>query len=119
VLRLTPDKHLSVVVSEKQVSPGGIAIHKDGRIFVAAMNLVQGTGEIIAVKPDGAEKQTIVPSDAGYMPNDLVFDRDGGLYFTDFRGTSTDPRAVSITSHRIRRPSLLCCLMSQWRMASH
>jgi lactonase len=42
VLRLTPDKHLSVVVSEKQFSPGGIAIHKDGRIFVAAMNLEQG-----------------------------------------------------------------------------
>lgn len=92
VLRLTPDKHLSVVVSEKQVSPGGIAIHKDGRIFVAAMNLVQGTGEIIAVKPDGSEKQTIAPFEAGYMPNDLVFDRDGGLYFTDFRGTSTDPK---------------------------
>jgi lactonase len=26
------------------------------------------------------------------MPNDLLFDRDGGLYFTDFRGTSTDPK---------------------------
>jgi lactonase len=91
VLRVTPDKHLSVVVSQKQVSPGGIAIHKDGRIFVAAINLVQGTGEIIAVKPDGAERQTIVPSDAGYMPNDLVFDPNGGFYFTDFRGTSTKP----------------------------
>jgi lactonase len=92
VLRLTPDKHLSVVVREKQGSPGGIAIHKDGRIFVAAINLVQGMGEIIAMKPDGAEKQTIVPSNAGYMPNDLVFDPNGGFYFTDFRGTSTDPK---------------------------
>lgn len=92
VVRLTPDKHLSVVVSEKQVSPGGIAIHKDGRIFIAAINLVERTGTIIAVNPDGAERQTIVPLEAGYMPNDLVFDGDGGLYFTDFRGTSTEPK---------------------------
>jgi len=34
--------------------------------------------------------RTIVPSSAGYVPNDLVFDSDGGFYFTDFRGTSTD-----------------------------
>ena len=92
VLRLTPDKHLSVVMSEKHMSPGGIAIHKDGRIFVAAINLVERTGDIAAVKPDGTDRQTIVPFEAGYMPNDLVFDRDGGLYFTDFRGTSTDPK---------------------------
>jgi lactonase len=92
VLRLTPDKHLYVVVNEKQVSPGGIAIYKDGRIFVAAINLVERTGDIVAVNPDGSDRQTIVPLDAGYMPNGLVFDRDGGLYFTDFRGTSTDPK---------------------------
>jgi lactonase len=91
VLRLTPEKRLSVVVSEKQVSPGGIAIHEDGRIFIAALNLVERTGDIIAVKPDGTDRQTIVRLDAGYMPNDLVFDRNGGLYFSDFRGTSTDP----------------------------
>lgn len=91
ILRLTPDKHLSVVVSEKQVRPGGIAIHEDGRIFFAALNLEEHTGEIVAVKPNGADRQTIVPLDAGYMPNDLVFDRNGGLYFSDFRGTSTDP----------------------------
>jgi lactonase len=92
VLRLTPDKHLSVVVSEKRVTPGGIAIHKDGRIFVAAINLAERTGDIIAVRPDGADGQTIVPLEAGYMPNDMVFDGEGGLYFTDFRGTSTDPQ---------------------------
>jgi lactonase len=80
------------VETEKQVSPGGIAIHKDGRIFIAAINLVERTGTIIAVKPDGTDGQTIVPLDAGYMPNDLVFDGNGGLYFTDFRGTSTDPK---------------------------
>ena len=28
---------------------------------------------------------------AGYMPNDLIFDRHGGIYFSDFRGISTEP----------------------------
>jgi lactonase len=92
VLRLTPDERLSTVVSVKDVGPGGIAIHKDGRIFIAAMNLVSGTGFIIAVKPDGTGMETIVPASAGYVPNDLVFDAHGGIYFSDFRGISTEPK---------------------------
>ena len=36
--------------------------------------------------------QTVVPATAGYMPNDLVFDAHGGLYFSDFRGISTEPK---------------------------
>ena len=47
---------------------------------------------IIAVEPDGSGMRTIVPPEAGYMPNDLVFDARGGFYFTDFRGASTDPK---------------------------
>jgi lactonase len=92
VLRLTPDKHLSTVVTLDDVAPGGLAVHKDGRLFIAAMNLTKGTGSIMTVKPDGTDMQTIVPVTAGYMPNDLVFDARGGLYFSDFRGISTEPK---------------------------
>jgi lactonase len=92
LLRLTPDMQLSTVVHLNDVAPGGIAIHRDGRIFMAAMNLVKGTGSIVAVKPDGTGMQTIVPAAAGYMPNDLVFDARGGIYFSDFRGISTEPK---------------------------
>jgi lactonase len=92
VLRLTPDKRLSTVMTLDDAAPGGIAIHKDGRIFVAALNLVKGTGLIVAVKPDGTGRQMIVPATAGYMPNDLVFDAHGGFYFSDFRGISTEPK---------------------------
>ncbi len=91
VLRLTRDQRLSTVVSLNDVSPGGLAIHTDGRIFIAAMNVPKGTGLIAAVKPDGTGMQTIVPATAGYMPNDLVFDAHGGFYFSDFRGISTEP----------------------------
>jgi lactonase len=92
VLRLTPDKRVSTVVKLNGLSPGGLAIHKDGRIFIAAMNLPKRTGSILTVKSDGTGMQTIVPATAGYMPNDLVFDAHGGLYFSDFRGISTEPK---------------------------
>jgi lactonase len=92
VLRLTPDQQLSTVVREAKLAPGGLAIHKGGRLFIAALDIPQGVGSIAAVKPDGSGRQAIVPPEAGYMPNDLVFDARGGFYFTDFRGASTDPK---------------------------
>ena len=91
VLRLTPEKRLSTVVTLDALSPGGLA-HKDGRLFIAALDIPKGIGSIVAVNPDGSEMQMIIPPEAGYMPNDLVFDAEGGFYFTDFRGTSTEPK---------------------------
>ena len=92
VLRLTPDRRLSTIVSLDELGPGGLAVHKDGRVFIAAMDLAKGIGAVLAVEPDGSGMQAIVPPEAGYMPNDLVFDARGGFYFTDFRGASTDPK---------------------------
>ena len=90
VLRLTPDRQLSTVL-KMELNPGGIAIHRDGRLFVAALDIPNGLGSISAVRPDGSGLRTVVPTQAGYLPNDLVFDARGGLYFSDFRGTSTVP----------------------------
>jgi len=92
VLRLTPDRRLSTVVTLDKLGPGGLAIHKDGRIFIAAMDLDKGVGSVLVTEPDGSGVQAIIPPEAGYMPNDLVFDAQGGLYFTDFLGASTDPK---------------------------
>jgi lactonase len=52
----------------------------------------------MAVNPDGSGLRTIIPPEAGYMPNALVFDAGGGFYFTDFRGSSTDPTGVLYAS---------------------
>lgn len=91
VLRLTPDKKLSTIATLDALSPGGLALHTDGRLFIAALDFVKGMGAIFAVNPNGSGMQTIIAPDAGYLPNDLVFDSEGGFYFTDFKGTSTKP----------------------------
>lgn len=92
VMRASKEKQLTTLVTLDNFSPGGLALHKDGRLFIAALNLEQGLGTIIAVKPNSSEIQTIIPAEAGYLPNDLVFDKHGGFYFTDFSGTSTKPK---------------------------
>lgn len=97
VLRLTPDKQLSTVVTLKDFAPGGLAFHPDGRLFIAALNLERGQGTIVALPAassetrakTGADAETIIPSQFGYLPNDLAFDATGGFYFTDFKGTAT------------------------------
>ncbi len=95
VLKLTPDRKLSTVYTETNLHPGGIAIHKDGRIFIAAVGPINSAGQfhagsVIAFDADGRNMKVIVPSSAGYVPDDMVFDSEGGFYFTDFRGTSTE-----------------------------
>ena len=89
VLCLSPDRVLTTRYTDAALQPAGIAVHRDGRIFVAAVGNFTA-GRVIALGADGGE-QTIVPASAGYVPNDLVFDSNGGFYFTDFRGTSTNP----------------------------
>ncbi len=95
VLRLSPDRKLTTVYTEKDLHPAGIAVHKDGRIFVACVGPVGSkghfdSGSVIAINPDGSNRQVIVPPSAGYVVDDMVFDHEGGFYFTDFRGTSTE-----------------------------
>ncbi len=90
VFRLTPDRRLSTVVPANALNLGGLAVHKDGRIFAAGTGGFK-RGSIVSVQSDGSDMRTVVPPEAGYVINDLVFDALGGFYFTDFRGTSTDP----------------------------
>jgi lactonase len=94
ILRLSPEQRLTTIYEDAQLHPAGLAVHRDGRIFVAALGAIDGNGQfaagtVIALSPDGRERQTIVAPDAGHVVDDLVFDSAGGFYMTDFRGTST------------------------------
>lgn len=54
VLKVDPDKKLSVVVPKNALGSAGLAIHKDGRLFVAGLGNFKNTGNLTAYKPDGS-----------------------------------------------------------------
>lgn len=92
ILRLTPTGKVETCLTLQNLHPCGLALHEDGRLFICAAEPDWKRGAILAVSPDGKHIETIVSASEGYLPNDLVFDRNGGIYFSDFRGTSTDPK---------------------------
>lgn len=90
ILRLTADKKLSVLLNAPGLHAGGLAVHSDGRIFAA------GTGDskrgaIVVIDPNSKAFHEVARTSTPYVPNDLVFDRHGGFYFTDFKGSALDP----------------------------
>ncbi|WP_250527382.1 SMP-30/gluconolactonase/LRE family protein [Caballeronia sp. GAWG2-1] len=90
VLRLSRDNELSTVYTDLTLRPAGIAIHRDGTIFVAGVGDFEA-GRVVAFDPDGSNARDIVPASAGFVPDDLTFDSHGGFYFTDFRGSPGQP----------------------------
>lgn len=88
ILKITPDKKVTTIFKQDGLLPDGIAIHKDGRLFLACLS-----GKLATLAPDGSNLTTI---DVKYQgaprsANDLVFDSKGNLYVTDFTGTAADP----------------------------
>jgi len=88
ILKITPGKKVTTIFSKEGLLPDGIAIHKDGRLFVVCL-----TGKIIAINPDGSNLTYIEVKYQGRprSGNDLVFDSKGNFYVTDFTGTIADP----------------------------
>lgn len=89
VQKLTPENELSDYVVLDGLSPCGLAFGPDGRLFMAVKNPEGTAGSILAVAGEGARPEVIVSAEKGYLPNDLVFDGKGGLYFSDCKGSST------------------------------
>jgi lactonase len=90
VFRVGEDRRVTTILEKNPLGSAGLAIHADGRIFIAGLGDFK-TGSVVAIRPDGSGMETILSETAGYLPDDLVFDASGGFYFTDFRGTSTEP----------------------------
>lgn len=82
IFKVSPKGEFEVVI-EYDGEPNGLAIHKDGRIFVADHKL-----GILYLK-DGKTGPAVVPVVSRYHQqtfkgvNDLTFDPEGNLYFTD------------------------------------
>jgi len=91
VLKVDTQGKLQVLVAKNALGSAGLAIHKDGRLFVAGLGNFKDTGNLTVYDADGTNPQTVIGGDKGFLVDDLVFDADGGFYFTDFKGTSTEP----------------------------
>ena len=91
IMRISQDKTLKVVLEQTDgFVANGLAFHEDGRLFVCANNYTAGMGVIYALDLETMTREIVLPPSAGFFPNDLVFDTNGGFYFTDFKGTSTE-----------------------------
>ena len=92
VLKVTfPENEITTILEYNDFKPAAVKIHKDGRLFVCCLGDFQSTGCIFAMQPDGQNREMIIPESTDYCIDDMVFDRKGGFYFTDFRGYSTNP----------------------------
>ena len=88
-----PDKKITRLLKSHKENPAAVKIHKDGRLFVCYLGDFDCSGGIYAVDANGNKIQEIVSDiETEYCVDDLVFDRKGGFYFTDFRGYSTNPK---------------------------
>ena len=59
VFKLTPERQLSIVLKENSFGASGLAVHKDGRIFIASVGDMQ-RGSVRAIEPNGTREQMIV-----------------------------------------------------------
>lgn len=83
ILKIEGDKCVAI---GKAPAPNGAKFHKDGRLFVT-----DRSAGLIAVDTKTGKYTTIVNSYDGRpfkALNDLIFDEDGGIYFTDPTGSN-------------------------------
>ena len=99
VAPIVSESELQTIIAEltrpfksKKENPAAIKIHKDGRLFICYLGDFKSTGGIFATTDKGDQFEEIISElNTEYCIDDMVFDRKGGFYFTDFRGYSTHP----------------------------
>ncbi|MBI2491533.1 MAG: SMP-30/gluconolactonase/LRE family protein [Candidatus Rokubacteria bacterium] len=108
IFRIGPDG-TPAQVAEYDGEPNGLRIHKDGRIFVAdhkqgllTLDPASGRTSVVLDRPYGERFKGL---------NDLLFARDGDLYFTD-QGES-DLRDATGRLYRLRAAGGLDCLLDR------
>ncbi|RPD96795.1 SMP-30/gluconolactonase/LRE family protein [Candidatus Pantoea deserta] len=90
IIKIDPQRRQSVLFEDVHLAPSATAIGQDGHIYVAAGHKDDSSGEIFSLDGQGQNRRVILSADRKYQPNDLVLDKQGGIYFTDARGNSGD-----------------------------
>ena len=80
---------MTTILSKERLLPDGIAIHKDGRLFIVCLS-----DKIITINPDGSNLIYIEARHQGkpIVGNDLVTDSKGNFYVTNWTGNIADTR---------------------------
>jgi gluconolactonase len=106
IFRISPDGVFSVV-TEYDGEPNGLKIHKDGRIFVA-----DHKHGIMLVDPASGDVRSLLDRprlERFKGVNDLVFARNGDLYFTDQGQTGMHDPTGRV--YRLRANGQLDCVL--------
>jgi gluconolactonase len=103
VSRIRPDGRLEVF-AHTGGGPNGSQFGPDGLLYVCNNGGFDGAGpgRVERITPDGEVERWITEADGAplHRPNDLVFDEDGNLYFTDpIWGTGSAPIEDSPPGH--------------------
>lgn len=91
ILKVTPKGELSTF-NAKSGHANGLMFNQRGELLACEMD-----GQLVAHSPDGKSRRVVAGEYQGKRfnaPNDLVVDRDGGVYFTDptFRAPTPLPQ---------------------------
>lgn len=74
---------------ENGTRPSAVKIHRDGRLFIPCTEARDGS-KVFIFSPEGKTLQ-IFGQGSGHIYDDLVFDSDGGFYFSDLSGSTAHP----------------------------
>lgn len=101
VLHVPAGKVYKIDMETKEVSlfiempfhmiPAAIKIHKDGRFFICVID--SDFGSCVAIFSKEGEYLESIVKDTGRVIDDMVFDHDGGFYFSDLGGSIDHPSA--------------------------
>ncbi len=75
-------QNMTKVFSDEELYPVAVKIHKNGRVYICCVGGSK-KGCVLSLNPDGSDLQIVVN---GFDVDDLVFDHNGGFYFTHYVG---------------------------------
>ena len=85
------DKTIHTIYDDpKHTGFASVKIHKDGRLFLCGFQ----SGDIVVIRPDGKLVEVIktVYSGRQLIPDDMIFDREGNIYFSSYEGDNKNPK---------------------------
>ncbi len=88
VLKISADKQVDTFYELEGGDFNGLALHEDGRLFIADMS---GHIRVVDEKGEALDELPCFCGEVAILPNDLVFGKNGDLYIANFAGNALNP----------------------------